>query len=232
MIILIATVPCSKSTFAAGEYLFCNADSFRFENGNLGHFDMVIHCPYTEIDSASIPGNILHVATKYLLSRVGNQFYNTLHFYSAQVIYFKKFKEIEKRQPWIRRSADKRVKYAVQYFFYVQDSMRYFLSLVFDKNAHIISNDQLPDIKNDKQAGKIISACKALHIAASDTLFAGESETIFLSYSNSIHAFVWQIKRIDWHSTQSHGLITRVESIHANTGVIIKREETVSIVDF
>ncbi|MDQ3109369.1 MAG: PepSY domain-containing protein [Bacteroidota bacterium] len=206
----------------------CAGREIRSSNGNLKHFRMVSNCPYEETDTTKLPQLILDNSKKYLLDRVGASFYSRLQYYSCQVIDFKKYDEIKKTRPWIdKKSADKRVKYAIQYFFIVQDSMRYYLSLVFDKDGKVISDHFLPDKKTNENFAQLINSCSAIQIAEADSVFKGQAEEISLEYLPEENAFVWVVQKpVEYRDrTNIHPGIV----INANTGKLVKRQTRKSV---
>ena len=185
---------------------------------------MVVHCPYEETDTLHLPQAIRDNARKYLVERAGNEFYIKLNYYSCQVVDFKKYKQIKKQKGWISNTSDRRVKYAVQYYFPVQDNMRYYISLVFDKEGKIISDHQLPDHKSNSGFDKLISVCETKLIAEQDTVFAGRVLGISLEYSNSANAFVWRAEKPSVPGKQPKESIHRFILINAVSGQITDRE--------
>ena len=185
---------------------------------------MIIHCPYQDSDTTKIPKTILDTARQYLLDRVGTNFYSRLKFYSCQTIDFKKYKEIKKEKPFIdKKTADKRVRYALQYYFTVQDSMQYYLSLVYDKDGKLISKHFLPDSKTNKTFDKIIDVCNATQIVEADSIFRGQIEEIYLEFSQIDNSFVWFARKPNIYEGQKT-IIIRYIIINANTGQLIKRQ--------
>jgi hypothetical protein len=202
--------------------LKCGDKEIACINGNKSHFGMVVYCPYEEIDTVKLPQSIKDNAKKYLTERVGTEFYSKLNYYSSQVIGFKRFKEIKKGKGWISDSmCDRRVKYSIQYYFTVQDSMRYYVSLVFDKKGNVISEDQLPDYRTNRQFGKIMSVCEAKLIAEQDPVFPGELQNISLEYSEDANTFVWRAEKPAVAGTQPRQTVRRFTEINAVNGKLI-----------
>ncbi len=184
---------------------------------------MVSRCPYTETDTTKIPTSILEINRKYLSERVGAEFYSKLHYYSCQVIDFSKYREIKKSKPWIdKKNADKRAKYAIQYYFLVQDSMRYYLSVVYDKNGKLISEHFLPEKQTNQSFDKIIDVCTAVKITEADSVFIGEATSISLEYMPSENAFVWIIRKPD--VDEGNNSFHRYIILNAVTGKLVKRK--------
>lgn len=204
--------------------LKCGGKEIECENGNKEHFDMVIHCPYQETDTTKLPQVVLENARKYLTKRVGQQFYQQLNYYACQIVDLSKFDEIKKQKGWIDEKADKSVKYAIQYFFIVQDSMRYYLTLAFYKSGNIISKDQLPNISSNKQFDKIISVCNAKQFAEQDKKFKGELQNISLEFFDKANVFVWRIEMPSVKGKKKRENIHRFLLLNANNGQLVKRE--------
>ena len=212
------------SVYSQDLKLKCGDKEIECQNGNKSHFKMITHCPYEETDSSHLPQNIKDNAKKYLIERVGNEFYNTINYYSSQVVNFKKYKEIKKQKGWLSKRSNKRVKYAIQYYFKVQDSMRYYISVVFDKDGIIISNDQLPNYKSNVQFDKIKSVCDTKLIAELDTVFPGRLLNISLEYLDSANTFVWRVEKPSVLGTKPRESIHRFILLNAVSGQIVKRE--------
>ncbi len=221
---LLLFLNVSWTVFSQDLYLKCGDKEIACNNGNKSHFEMVTHCPYEETDTSHLPQLIMANAKDYLINRIGNKFYKKLNYYSSQVIDFKKYKEIKKQKGWISKTSDRRVKYAVQYYFTVQDNMRYYISVVFDKDGNIISNDQLPNHTSNEQFDKIISVCEMKLIAEQDTIFTGKLLNISLEYLNSVNSFVWRVEKPWIEGTKPREEIHRFLLINAVSGQIIKRE--------
>lgn len=185
---------------------------------------MVIHCPYEETDTLHLPQVIKDNAKKYLIGRVGSGFYGKLNYYSSQIVDFEKYKKIKKQKGWISKTSDRRVKYAIQYYLIVQDSMRYYLSVVLDKDGNIISNDQLPNYKSNEQFDKIKSVCDTKLIAEQDTVFPGALLNISLEYLDSSNTFVWRVEKPPVEGIIPRKTIHRFVLINAVNGQIVKRE--------
>ncbi len=192
--------------------------------GNVGHFDMVFNCPYRDTDTTKLPKIINETAKKYLINQIGDTFYPQLKYYSCQVVDFNKFEEIKKEKPWIYKGSDKRVKYAIQYYFVTVDSLKYYLTLVFDKNGKIISKEQLPSYKNNKQFEPKVNVCNAIKIAEQDTIFKGESQKITFEYSESANLFVWRVQKPSVMGQKPNETIIRFVLINANSGQVVNRE--------
>jgi hypothetical protein len=170
----------------------CGNRTISVDNGKKRNFDMVIHCPYYETDTTQIPQQIMEISRKYLFEKSGLHFYNNFMFYSCQIIDFKKYRKIKKEKPYIdKKMADKRVKYALQYYFVIQDSVRYYFSLVYDKNARLISEDFIPDQRKNNNAYKIINICEAAKISEKDSLFKGDLQNIYLDFLPKENTFIW-----------------------------------------
>ena len=200
--------------------LNCEDTKIPCYNGNKSHFKMVIYTPYQEVDTNTIPQEIRDKNRKYLYDRVGVTFYNKLQYYSCQTIDFKKSRQLKKERGFTsKKLADKRVKYAFQYYFVIQDSMRYYLSTVYDKDGNLISEHQLPDIAKNETWDNIIDVCQAKQVAETDEKYKGKLEGITLQFSAEYNSFVWEVEKPEIRKGKE---ITRpFVIIHAQTGKII-----------
>jgi hypothetical protein len=117
------------------------------------------------------------------------------------------------------------VKYGIQYFFLVQDSMRYYLSLVFDKDGQLLSEDFLPDQKTNGNFAQLIDACSAIQIADADSVFKGESECISLEYLPGENTFAWIVEKPSVYKERG-AIIERFIILNATTGKLIRRKTT------
>lgn len=162
----------------------------------MDHFSMIVHTPYTEADTNEIPKEIRVKNKNYLLERVGENFKCKLNYYSCQIIDFKNYKNIKSERGFTRKDlSDKRAKYAFQYYFEVQDSMRYYLSIVYDKEGNVISDHQLPKVQKNGSFDSIITVCQAKQIAEDNKKYQGKLEGISLEYSSKHNSFVWEVKK-------------------------------------
>jgi hypothetical protein len=229
-ILVIIALTISQLLFANDLKIHCGNRDVNCNNGNKEHFASVSDCPYIETDTNHLPKMILDNARKYLVDRVGGAFSKRLNYYSCQIVDFSKFDSIVIKKPWISKDADKRIKYAIQYYFVVQDSMRYYILIVFDKDGHIISNDELPSVKQNAQFDKILDVCEAVKVAEQDKVFSGEVETISLEFDKKENCFVWSIQKPEVRKGK-HKVIERYMYLNANTGKLIRRRtETGTIV--
>jgi hypothetical protein len=207
--------------------MHCAEREISCNNGNKTHFYPVMDCPYFETDTTHIPELILVNAKKYLLDRVGESFYKKLNFYECQIVNFKKFDPAmgTGRAPWMGHGGNKKIRYAIQYYFIVQDSMRYYLSLIFDKNGNILSMPQLPSAKQNPKFDSIISLCDIIHLSENDSIFKGEvQEGISLEYSDRDNVFTWRIEKPPIQGPKPKITIHRFLIMNANNGSVIKRE--------
>lgn len=221
LIILITLIVCGKVS-SQDFTLKCGEKIVPCENGNKGHFETVIHFPYLEIDSTKLPQTIHDSARNYLINRLGASFCKKIYFYASQDVDNKA--KIYKFNGFPNPKLDKRTKYAIQYFFIIQDSMRYYFTLVFDKNGRVISKAQIPNYKKNNQFDKIISICDAKIISEQDKLFLGELKNISLEYYDLINSFVWRVEKPFVKGKKPREEIHRFIILNANTGQVIKRE--------
>jgi len=224
VILILSFATFSVTTFSQDLTLKCGEKEIECENGNKDHFDMVMYCPYEETDTTKLPQIVLDNAKQYLTARVGQNFFHVLNYYECQIVNFKKFAKIKKQKGWVSEKSDKRVKYAIQYYFIIQDSLRYYLTIVFDKDGKIISKDQLPSVSKNKQFDKILNVCDAKAIAEQDKVFTGELQNISLEYLGSANTFVWRIEKPAVKEGKKRQRVRRFLLVNANSGKVIKRE--------
>lgn len=181
---------------------------------------MVIHTPYQKVDTIAVPKEIREKNRKYLYERVGETFYDKLQYYGCQIIDLKKYKQIKKERGFTsKKLTDKRVKYAFQYYFVIQDSMRYYLSTVYDKDGNLISEHQLPAISRNDSLDNIIDVCQAKQVAETDENYKGKLEGIALQFSAEYNSFVWEIEKPAIRKGKE--ITTPFIIVHAQTGKII-----------
>ena len=102
--------------------------------------------------------------------------------------------------------------------------MKYYFTIVFDKNENIISPNQLPNIKKNENFNKILEVCDVKIIAEKDKIFPGEIQGISLEYLNKKNTFVWRIRMPDVKGKKPMEEVRRFLLIDSYTGKIIKRE--------
>ncbi|TGE24229.1 hypothetical protein E5K00_03170 [Hymenobacter aquaticus] len=225
VLLAVLVLIISMSAFAQDVEITCEGKVIRCENGNKDHFDMVNDCPYEEVDTTKLPQKVLINAKAYLIKRVGVSFYRQkLNYYQSQIVDFARFDEIKKQKGWIDEKSDKRVKYAIQYYFVVEGDMKYYISIVFDEKGNIISKDQLPAKARNNNFDRMISVCDAKKIAESDELFSGKLEGISLEYYLKQNALCWRAEKPSVKGSKSFERMHRFIWIDANTGQIVKRE--------
>ena len=189
----------------------------RCVNGNLDHFSMILLTPYEEVDTTAIPKEIRNKNREYLYHRVGPAFFNRLHYYSSQNIDFKQYETIKEKRGLVNEELwDPRVRYAFQYYFIVQDSMRYYLSTVYDKQGNLISEHQLPDIARNSDLSQIIDICKAKQIIEADRKYKGALKKLSLEYSLEHDALVWEGQKPSIREGKK--VDTPFVIVHAQTG--------------
>src|ERR1022692_1645774 len=170
--IFILVFLITKVTFSTDVNIICGKDTISCENGGKDCFGMILYCPYDEADTSKLPKIILDNCKKYLISRVGESFYRRLYYNSCQIINFEDYNRIHLEKPYISGDdCDKKIKYSIMYYFKITDTLRYYLTLVFDKNGKIISKDQLPNVNKNKSFSNMIDICEAVKIAKQDSLF-------------------------------------------------------------
>jgi len=225
ILIILTIFVWTANAFSQDLTLFCGDKLVRCENGNKSHFEIVLDYNYKELDSTKLPHDIREKAREYLLKRVGIKLYSRLIYYSCQEV---NNEEVNERRQ-MRKTSKKRIKYAIQYYFIVQDSMKYYLTIAFTEDGKIISKDQLPNINSNKQLDKIIKICEAKVIAEKDTItiMKGNAENFSLEYDPKINSFVWKVeKSILSARGQRSYRFSRTLYINAHNGIIVRKELT------
>lgn len=224
LIVFMAFLFAVQAIHAQDFTIFCGKKELRYDYGGKGNFLMVVLCPYKEYKNTSyIPKKIVSINECYLKNRVGKSFFSKLKLASAFVIDFNDT-TIKTRESWVKK-ADKRVKYAFQYYFIAQKGVRYYMTTVYDSLGNLLSNHMLPSQKLNSQFGNIINICRAKYIAEHDTVYNGTVGKISLEYSDSISSFIWDVELVDLKTKIANVQIRRYLNLNASTGAIIKREE-------
>lgn len=117
---------------------------------------------------------------------------------------------------------DKKVKYAFEYYFSIQDSLNFYFTTIYDSNGKLLFDHQIPDIKDNPNFATYLDACKISKIALSDTKFKGDIESIKLDFDRQKNIFVWVVKKPSLFSGKDNRtILRRYLIIHAQTGKII-----------
>lgn len=201
---------------------YCGNKKIFFDNGNKDNFSLVIHCPYKEYnDIKALPKRIVDINNSYLINRVGRYFVNKIKFMSCYIVDFSDSSLVEHRS-WLE-VADRRVKFAFQYYFNVQKNMKYYFTTVYDSAGNLLSKHMLPSVNSNKNFYKLIDVCKATDIAEHDAIFKGTVFTISLQYADTINSFIWEARLNDAQSTMPGESIERNIVIDGNTGAVVNR---------
>lgn len=214
----------SSTVYSQDVKLKCGDKEINCINGNKSHSEVLFDCDYQETDLLHLPQKIKDNAKTYLIERVGKEFYNKLNYYSSQVVDLEEHNEITKEKRWKRKARDKSAKYVIQYYFTIQDSLRYYISVVFNSNGNIISKDQLPNHNRNIKFNKIISVCQIKLIAEQDTVFPGNILNVSLEYSDIVNSFVWRIEKPSVAGPKPGENIHRFILLNAVSGRMVKRE--------
>jgi uncharacterized membrane protein YkoI len=203
-------------------------------------------------DTATIPPFIIDINKNYLMERVGKEFFKTrVVFRRSETIdmnqteqYGKIYNiidsDIESKldDSWFADSANLKndsidfyslkrkkdeIKYSFEYYFEVEKGLNFYFATVYDVWGHLISKDQIPDVKKNKEGYKIISLCEAQKIAESDKKYKGELTHISLKYEPNKKIFVWEIGKpiLTEGDTRIYPQVT----VNAQTGKIIDRKK-------
>lgn len=205
---LLATA--SKTSAQKHFHTECNGATIAYNTGNVTHFSVLANCPYMVADTSQFPSPIRAAINNYLLKRAGAAFYKRLHYYSCYTI---------------NANTDygclDGARFAIQYYFDVQDTMRYYISLVMDLNGNLLSRHFLPDVKTNPNFANIISLCDAYKIADADT-FKIDKKVLSLEYSETRNAFVW-VAATDKEDKYSSATKPPYLTLNAQTGAVVRR---------
>lgn len=188
----------------------CGNSSISYNTGNFDYFGVVSGCPFTPADTNQLPSFIRAEVHRYLVERVGQAFYQKLHYQACQVI-----------APNADKTCLHDAQFAIQYYFYIHDTMRYNIALVMDLNGNLLSRHFLPDVKRNPNFANIITLCDAYTIAQNDT-FKIENPVLSLQYSETKNAFVW-VAATTYGNKYSNATKPPYLTINAQTGLVFKR---------
>ena len=223
LFLTLLAIGFNAAAFPQG-FVQCGSRKVPYENNYNDHFEMVIHSPYEEVDTSAIPKKIMENSSEYLYYRAGPEFYGQLVFYCAQVVDFKKYKQIKKERPFVdEKLADKRVKYCLQYYFNLQ-GLKYYFTLVYDEDGFRLSDNFVPERATNRIFDRTIDICLATYIAETDTVFPGPIKSMRLEYLPSKNTFAW-IARKETVPKGETTPVTRFLIIDANRGQILNRQE-------
>jgi len=188
----------------------CGGYKVSYNSGNFDYFGVVDGCPFTPADTGQFPAPIRAEIRSYLLNRVGPAFYQRLQYSACQII-----------KPNTDKTCLSRAQYAIQYYFEVEDSMRYYIALVMDLNGNLLSRHMLPDVKRNPNFANIINLCDAFAITQADT-FKIANQVLSLQYSDTKNAFVW-VAATSLGNKYSNATKPPYLTINAQTGIVFKR---------
>ena len=201
---------------------YCGNKKIFFDNGNKDNFSFVIHCPYKEYnDIEALPKKIVDINNSYLINRVGKYFVNKINFVSCDIVDFSD-SNLVKYRSWLE-VADRRVKFAFQYYFNVQKNMKYYFTTVYDSAGNMLFKHMLPSVDSNKDFYKLIDVCRATDIAEHDAIFKGRVVTISLQYSDTINSFIWEARLTDVDTKTPGVNVERTIVIDANTWIVLNR---------
>ncbi|MBS1778029.1 MAG: hypothetical protein JST70_01810 [Bacteroidetes bacterium] len=202
----------------------CGGDTLLFTNGNKSHFSMVVHTPYRSLKSKSeIPKFIRDKNADYISDRIPDDVRKKVKFDDSYIVDFKDTSLVFNKE-WLS-IADRRVKYAFQYYIKIDARMKYYFTNVFDSLGNLISKTILPDKKINPGAYKLLSLCDAKTFAESDKFFDTKAWYAHLEYSDSAKIFVWEIQQIPFNPDGSDRTINKTIFLNANNGSVISRSQ-------
>ncbi|MFN3444953.1 MAG: hypothetical protein ACK44D_04365 [Bacteroidia bacterium] len=216
-------------TFAQGFTFQCDSLKVDYYNSISENSELVHSCPTIPIDTSQIPDNFLKNVQNYLIERVGSTFYSRLSFEDARAIDTIHDDSWWTDKPWLDKRNVKKLKYSFRYSFTVQDSMKYYFSVSFDKKSRRTSPHYLPSVKQINDFDKKIHTCNAIAIANMDKIFSGQADFIDFEYYPKTNSFMWVIEKPDIKIDEEN-VITRQILIDINSGNIVKRRELKGII--
>jgi hypothetical protein len=220
--ILLILFTIYNVTSFAQEYTFqCDTLKIGYYNAIMENSDPVYRCPTNQIDTNQIPAYFLERTRNYLIKRVGSEFYTTLAFEDARTIDTNSWRL---ELPWVDKRIARKLKYSFRYSFMVQDSMKYFFSVVLDQKGRRISKHHLPSLKNIKNFTKKVDACKAVSIANRDSVFIGQAYRIDFEYSERYNCFIWAAYKPSIKIDDDNIILIKI-LINSNTGKINGRQQ-------
>jgi hypothetical protein len=232
IVTIIFALTICKTVFSQDIRLHCGDTELSCENGGKRHFYDIMYCPYTEYsDTNVIPFYVRQVNQTYLISRLGQKFiYSKVKLRNVVVVDTTNFEEIGKSKGWINNSmCDKKVKYAFEYYFSIQDSLNFYFTTIYDNNGNFLFDHQIPDIKVNPNFDNYLDVCQVCNIALMDTKFKGDIKSIKLDFDREKNIFVWVVKKPSLLSVKDKRTIhSRHLIIHAQTGKIIDYKTTKS----
>ncbi len=188
----------------------CGSYKVSYNTGNFDYFGVVDGCPFAVADTGQFPQPIRAEIRNYLLNRVGADFFGRLKYSACQVI-----------KPNADKTCLHDAQYAIQYYFEVEDSMRYYIALVMDLNGNLLSRHMLPDVKRNPKFDNIINLCDAFAITQADT-FKIANQVLSLQYSDTKNAFVW-VAATSYGNKYTNATKPPYLTINAQTGLVFKR---------
>lgn len=216
-------------TLAQSHAFECDSIKVDYYNAILANSELVHRCPTILIDTLLIPKKFLINSQHYLIQRVGVNFYSKLKLEDARTIDTEHDYSWWADKPRIDMKSAKNLKYSFCYSFLVEDSMKYYFSVSFDKNGKRISPHCLPSLRRNQNFNRKITACYAVSVANLDTVFPGNAKNITFEYYPKTNGFIWTIGKPDIHIDEENVIIKQV-LINVKTGKIVKRRELKGII--
>lgn len=218
---LILSIVLFHSALAQDTKVHCGNDTIRCNNGGKKHFEPIVNCPYVEYpDTAKVPVFICDINRKYLSERMGVFFYSKVKFRGCDVIEPEKYSELKNKRGFTdKASCNGKIKYAFEYYFMIQDSMKFYFTTIYDEKGNLLSKSQTPDIRQNPDCMNIVDVCEAKTIAEADTEFKGKMTGISLEYSQKYNSFVWVVEKP--REIKDKKVISRFVIIHAQSRKIL-----------
>ncbi|MBL7813170.1 MAG: hypothetical protein JNL57_13190 [Bacteroidetes bacterium] len=196
----------------------------RCSNGHYNHFDHVLCCPYAETDSQHIPAFVHHKARQYLRRRCGKTFSSGISLYQCQLIEPSLRDSLFQVHPWKRsRHCARRQRYAMQFYFTIQNDFRYYFTLSFNPKGHRLFAHQIPrkGLKGNK--GRFARPCTIYKKALNDKRWDGRVTDITLDYQRLRNRFVWYVEKEERAETRNPQRLWQPQLIYNVRGRLLNR---------
>lgn len=223
--IIILLLISNSTVYCQSERIKCEGETIRFTNGNINHFRKIVCCPTIRVTKNKFPKKIIDSCTSYLVNRIGREFYTKLGKPTYDIVRLDLEDSLSIVNPCESREncEDTLAKYAIGYNFHLFNEMRYYFTIIFNNEGEVISEEQLPEIKSNKNCFDLINPCAAIKIANSDSVYSQKSNNITLNYSSQHNSLIWIVELNDIRTDSSRTFHVPTIAIQATTGEILYR---------
>lgn len=196
-LLIIVIIVSSSEGFSQRERIVCKGKIISFTNGNINHFLRVACCPLVEHTQNTFPKRIMDSANSYLIHRVGKAFIEKINQPIYQELKLELMDSIRTTNPCvsIENCHDTTVKYVISYNFNLPKGMKYYFTLLYNRNGELISNEQLPEFELSINSFNFIEPCIAIEITDKDSVYKQRAKNITLDFSQKLNAFVWIVEK-------------------------------------